>query len=584
MKLQVRDKILIITVAVFLLAIGVNTLIVGRIFRNYSFVVVFVSLGLAAFLLLSGLSINRMTEDLQKTTTSADSLNRETAERKKAEAALRKSEERFKAVAESAGGWIWEVNTKGLYTYSNPVVEKVLGYKSEEIVGKKYFYDFFAQDVKEELKKAAFEAFARGESFKGFVNPNVRKDGSIVFLETTGTPIVDDKGNLCGYRGADRDVTERKKVEEALKESEQRLTIILNSILTGVVIIDAQTHEIVDCNPFAAKIIGLPKEGIIGKVCHKFICPAEKGKCPISDLGKTVDQAERMLIRGDGEGTPILKTVTPVFWQGHQYLVESFIDITERKGAEQRQAQLLEELEKVNRELKDFAYIVSHDLKAPLRGIKTLAEWLTTDYSDKLDENGKEQMNLLVGRVNRMQNLIDGVLRYSRIGRVKEDIVQINLNELVLEVIDMVAPPANISITIENELPTVECERTCITQVFQNLISNAVKYMDKPQGQVKIGCVEEDGWWKFGVSDNGPGIEEKYFEKIFQIFQTLARRDDKESTGIGLSIVKKIIEAHSGKVWVESRVGEGSTFYFMVPKNVGAETNEELEAHLVSGR
>ncbi len=581
MKLRVRDKILIIIVAVFLLAMGVNTLI--REFSNYSFVVVFVSLGLAAFLLLSSLSNNKMTEDLQKTTTSADSLNWEIAERKKAEAALRKSEERFKAVAESAGDWIWEVNTKGLYTYSNHVVEKVLGYKPEEIVGKKYFYDFFAPDVKEELKKAAFEAFARGESFRGFVNPNVHKDGSIVILETTGTPIVDDKGNLCGYRGA-RDVTERKKVEEALKESEQRLTIILNSILTGVVIVDAEMHEIVDCNPLAAQMIGLPKEGIIGRVCHKFICSAEKGRCPISDLGQTVDHAERVLIRGDGEETPILKTVTPVFWQGHQYLVESFIDITERKGAEQRQAQLLEELEKVNRELKDFAYIVSHDLKAPLRGIKTLAEWLTTDYSDKLDENGKEQMNLLVGRVNRMQNLIDGVLRYSRIGRVKEDIVQINLNELVSEVVDMVAPPANISITIENELPTVECERTCITQVFQNLISNAVKYMDKPQGWVKIGCVEEDGRWKFSVSDNGPGIEEKYFEKIFQIFQTIARRDDKESTGIGLSIVKKIIEAHGGKVWVESRVGEGSTFYFMVPKNVGAETNEELEAHLVSGR
>jgi two-component system sensor kinase FixL len=582
MKLRVRDKILIITVAVFLLAIGVNTLI--REFSNYSFVVVFVSLGLAAFLLLSGFSNNRMTEDLQKTTTSADSLNWEIAERKKAEAALRKSEERFKAVAESAGGWIWEVNTEGLYTYSNPVVEKVLGYKPEEIVGKKYFYDFFAPDVKEELKKAALEAFARGESFRGFVNPNVRKDGSIVFLETTGTPIVDDKGNLCGYRGADRDITERKKVEEALKESEQRLTVILNSILTGVVIVDAETREIVDCNPLAAKIIGLPKEGIIGKVCHKFICPAEKGRCPISDLGQVVDHAERVLIRGDGEETPILKTATPVFWQGHQYLIESFIDITERKGAEQRQAQLLEDLEKVNRELKDFAYIVSHDLKAPLRGIKTLAEWLTTDYSDKLDENGKEQMNLLVGRVNRMQNLIDGVLQYSRIGRVKEDMVQINLNELVSEVIDMVAPPANISITIENELPTVKCERTCVTQVFQNLISNAVKYMDKPQGWVKIGFVEEDGWWKFGVSDNGPGIEKKYFEKIFQIFQTLARRDDKESTGIGLSIVKKIIEAHGGKVWVESKVGEGSTFYFTVPKNVGAETNEELEAHLVGGR
>ena len=146
-------------------------------------------------------------------------------ERKQAQESLRKSEERFKQVAENAGDWIWEVNAEGLYTYSSPIVEKILGYKPEEIVGKKYFYDFFAPDVKEKLKKAAFEAFARGESFRGFINPNVHKNGSIVILETNGTPIVDDKGNLCGYRGVDRDITERKKAEKALENLNKQLGI-----------------------------------------------------------------------------------------------------------------------------------------------------------------------------------------------------------------------------------------------------------------------------------------------------------------------------------------------------------------------
>jgi light-regulated signal transduction histidine kinase (bacteriophytochrome) len=250
--------------------------------------------------------------------------------------------------------------------------------------------------------------------------------------------------------------------------------------------------------------------------------------------------------------------------------------------AEQRQAQLLEDLEKVNRELKDFAYIVSHDLKAPLRGIATLAEWIATDYADKLDEQGREQISLLTGRVVRMRNLIDGILQYSRIGRVKEKKDVVNLNDLVSEVVDMVAPPENISITIENELPTIECEQTRITQVFQNLISNAVKYMDKPQGQVKIGCIEEDDRWKFSVSDNGPGIEEKHFERIFQLFQTLSPQDKSESTGIGLTVAKKIAELCGGKIWVRSKVGEGSTFFFTLPKQEMGVKNAELQVSTVS--
>lgn len=229
-------------------------------------------------------------------------------------------------------------------------------------------------------------------------------------------------------------------------------------------------------------------------------------------------------------------------------------------------AQLLEKLNRVEQEFKDFAYIISHDLKAPLRAVKALTEWLAADYADKFDEEGKEQLNLLISRVGRMHNLIDGALQYSRIGRVTEKPEQIDLNQLMPDIIEMLEPPANIHITVENQLPVITSERTRIQQVFENLLSNAVRFMDKPEGVIKVGCTEEDDCWKFIISDNGPGIKEESFERIFKIFQTLQPKDQLETTGVGLTLVKKIVELYSGRVWLESKVGEGTTFFFTLPK------------------
>jgi two-component system sensor kinase FixL len=405
------------------------------------------------------------------------------------------------------------------------------------------------------------------------------KDGRIFERFSQAQKIGD---RIVGRVWSFHDITERIKAEVALGESKHRLNIVLNSILTGVVIIDAETNHIIDANQLGADLIGLPKEEIIDKTCYNFICPFEKGKCPISDLGQSINQAECILIRGDGKKVPILKTVTPTSWQGHSYFIESFIDISALKEAQKRQGELLEQVEKTNQELKDFAYIVSHDLKAPLRGINTLATWISTDYAHKFDQEGKEQMDLLVKRVGRMHNLIEGVLQYSRIGRIDGEQVQVNLNGLVPEVIDMVSPPENIKITIENELPVITCENTRIIQIFQNLLSNAIKYMDKADGRIKIGCVEEDGYWIFSVSDNGPGINEKYFEKIFQIFQTLLPKDEYESTGVGLTVTKKIVELHGGRIWVESNPGQGSTFFFSLPKQESEVYNAKYETNNVS--
>ena len=138
----------------------------------------------------------------------------------------------------------------------------------------------------------------------------------------------------------------------------------------------------------------------------------------------------------------------------------------------------------------------------------------------------------------------------------------------------------NIEITIENELPTIECEELHLMQVFQNLLSNAIKYIDKQNGQIRIGCVEEDGFWKFSIADNGPGIEEKHFERIFKMFQALSTRKDFEGTGVGLTVAKKIVELYGGKIWVESKIGEGSTFFFALPKEEMGVNNEKLEANI----
>jgi light-regulated signal transduction histidine kinase (bacteriophytochrome) len=239
------------------------------------------------------------------------------------------------------------------------------------------------------------------------------------------------------------------------------------------------------------------------------------------------------------------------------------------------------ELRRTNKELQEFAYITAHDLKTPLRGIGTLAEWLSTDYADKFDEQGQKHIKLLAERAKRADKLVDSILQYSSAGQLREEQEQVDLNTVLPEIICEIDPPENIEITLDNELPVLMCKKTHIRQVFHNLLSNAVKHMDKEKGQIKVGCLEENGFWKFSVVDNGPGIDRKYFKKIFKIFQMLSPTDETESTGIGLSIAKKIVKMNAGRIWVESTPGEGSTFFFTLPKS---DVQQEAPAVVKAGQ
>jgi signal transduction histidine kinase len=390
------------------------------------------------------------------------------------------------------------------------------------------------------------------------------------------------------YDGFDAD---RRETEGRLQHSISLLTATLESTAEGILVVDGH-GSIRDFNRKFVSLWRIPDSLLESKDDGKLLAFAVN---QLADPDAFLGRVQQLYSEPAAESSDVI-----FFKDGRVFeryskpqslggrivgRVWSFRDVTEQVRTQEKQNHLLQELENashrleiVNGELNDFAHVVSHDLKAPLRGIRTLADWITADCANRLSTEAQEQLRLMHSRVDRMQNLIDGILQYSRAGCAEEDRVRIDLKELVAEVVDTLSPPPNMEITIEAKLPVIELERIRVFQVFQNLLSNAIKYMDKPQGRIRVGCVEEGRFWKFSVSDNGPGIEERHFEKIFQLFQTLSRRDDRESTGIGLTLVKKIVEMYGGEVWVQSKLGEGSTFFFTLPRTQGKPQHEKLQA------
>ena len=404
----------------------------------------------------------------------------------------------------------------------------------------------------------------------------LRKDGSELAADVSLSPL--DEGCVLATV---HDITRRKRAEEALAKQGARLAAIVETAVDAIITIDER--GIIDSfNPAAERLFGYARDEVLGKnVSLLMPSPSRQehdgylqhylatGEKHIIGLGREV-----LAQRKDGTTFPISLAVSEMRVGNRRMFTGLVRDISLRKQAEERQARLIHELENANEELKNFAHVVSHDLKAPLRAIGSLADWISADQSERLDADGKEHLRLLIQGVRRMDALIDGVLQYSRVGRTRENVVDLDVNEIVKEALAMLAPPPHIRVEVAANLPVIHAEHTRILQLFQNLLSNAIKYLDKPEGLIRVACVAHEQDWEFSVSDNGQGIETRHFKHIFQLFQTLVPKDRVESTGVGLAVVKKIVELYGGRIWVESQPGVGSTFFFTLPRsgaNLGVE-------------
>lgn len=270
-----------------------------------------------------------------------------------------------------------------------------------------------------------------------------------------------------------------------------------------------------------------------------------------------------------------LMRVTRFPGMGVARAIVSHEDITERRQVEEslrrrveELARTAEDLERKNQELDQFAYVTSHDLKAPLRGIANLSRWIEEDGGEGLNDEVRGHLELMRGRVHRMEAMIDALLQYSRVGRAPIRPERVDVGALLAEIIDLVDPPPGMAIEVAPKMPTLTAERLPLQQVFQNLIVNAIRHHDHPErGRVEISARTIGDAYEFAVADDGPGIAPQYHEKVFVIFQTLEARDKKESTGVGLALVKKIVEAEGGRVTVDSEPGRGATFRFTWPKS-----------------
>ncbi|MFA6104921.1 MAG: PAS domain S-box protein [Victivallaceae bacterium] len=373
-----------------------------------------------------------------------------------------------------------------------------------------------------------------------------------------------------------------EQAAQALKVQKEYLQSILETIPDAIVTIDT-TGQIQMTNAAAEKTFGYPAADLVGlnvcslltdSECEQFKqCMEDYLKTGISTLiGRLQEQTAR---HRDGTLFPVELYVSELRYNSHRIFLGVVSDISRRKSAEAKLAQYLHDLESSNRELDDFAYIVSHDLKEPLRGLQSFSRFVLEDCAEKLDADGKDKLQTIAALANRLETLLDTLLYYSRLGRTALAVRETDLDALVREVIETLAislKEKNTIVEIKQKLPVIVCDHVRMTEVFRNLITNAVKYNDKDGNIIEIGTVaghpRAPEQTVFYVRDRGIGIAEKNLEVVFRMFKRLhAQGAYNGGTGSGLAIVKKIITQHGGDIWAESKgEGQGTAFFFTVPQ------------------
>lgn len=395
-------------------------------------------------------------------------------------------------------------------------------------------------------------------------------DGRVKYILAMGEPVIDAQGSIIALNGVAQDVTDITVAEQNIfKKSKEVKDIKAALDEAAIVSISNRKGKLTYVNDNFCSVSKFDKEELIGNKQPNMAAFFETdfGKQVLENIyNGTIWKGEIRHKAKDGTYYWENKTIVPFLNnRGIPYQYISIgTDITDRKNAEENLIAALNSLEKKNRELDEYAHVVSHDLKSPLRAIYNLSEWIVEDMPE-LPQKVKGNFDLLRRRVSRMENLINGVLEYSKIGRVEIEKESVDINELLEQLVDSIVPN-NFEVSIGTNFPVVLAERILLQQVFTNLISNAVKYNDKPVGEIECTYNSLTDFHEFTVKDNGPGIAETYQQKVFKVFQTIEARDVKESTGIGLSIVKKIVEEKGGVVYIKSQEGEGCSFILTIPK------------------
>ncbi|MGE5519627.1 MAG: PAS domain S-box protein [Candidatus Dadabacteria bacterium] len=520
---------------------------------------------------------------------------RDITQRKNLELQLRESEQKFRMMVEGITEYsIFMMDPNGYIITWNEGAKYLTGYQQDEILGKHFSVFYTAEDIK--IRKHEIEikaALATGKyEEEGW---RVRKNGSLFWANIVLTALFNEENKLIGFSKVTRDLSERKQNEEALRQSEERYRSLVEQVTDYGIFMMDEKGRIVSWNEGARRIKGYSASEIIGKYFTIFY-PEEdivKGK-PAYELrvaratGKYEEEGWRL--RKDGSRFWANVVITAVYnQQGHHVGFSKVTrDLTERKEAEKALRESFEkyrmianelkitntELSLANEELEQFTSIVSHDLQEPVRTIQSFLQLIDIKLGEEQAEDLKVYIGKAINAANRMKILIRNLLNYSQLSRGEINREKINVNETILEALQNVKTSIDISraeISIDNEVDSIYADHVQLVQVLQNLISNASKFTDSKRPEINIRCVKEDHHVKFSVSDNGIGIPDKDKGKVFEIFRRLHTKKQYSGTGIGLSICKKIVERHNGKIWLDSEVGRGTTFYFTLEQQTKPE-------------
>jgi PAS domain S-box-containing protein len=500
-------------------------------------------------------------------------LSMDITERKKAEDALIQSLKEISdykyAINESS--IVAFTDQKGIITHVNDNFCKISKYSRDELIGQDHRIINSGYHSKEFIRDL-WVTIANGKIWKGELK-NKAKDGSYYWVATTIIPFLNEHGKPFQYVAIRADITDRKKNEIALAESEKRYRNLVDNSLVGV-FESTLDGTIVYTNRADLKIFGYDslEELQAREAASVYKYPQQRKEFieALAKNGKVENFTADMLTKTGDTVTLLLNA------QVYDDKISGMLmDITEIKRAEEeiiRMNDILEkraaELQASNTELERFAYVASHDLQEPLRMVSSFLNLLEKKLAGLLDETTRQYIHFAVDGAERMKKLIQDLLQYSRVGSNKEDFSPTDLNEVLQYVTRLLAEDIKknqASITV-HPMPVIEANKTLISQLFVNLVSNAMKYRNEKTPEIEIGSTQEPGHWTFYVKDNGIGIDPKFFDKIFIIFQRLHNKNEYSGTGIGLAICKKIVDIHKGKIWLQSEPGKGSTFYFTIPK------------------